>query len=53
MSQLGASATWGACGFVLSAVVPWQALLGAAVVLAALTAWVYLGEADGEWTADE
>ncbi|WP_154402849.1 hypothetical protein [Nocardioides speluncae] len=53
MERLGALALWGACGFVLAAVVPWQALVCAAVVLTALVGWVYLWEADGEWIADE
>lgn len=53
MGQLGAFAAWGTCGFVLSAVVPWQVLVGAALVLAALATWVYLGEADGGSTADQ
>lgn len=39
---------WAACGFVLTPLVLWQVLLGAALVLAALAAWVYLGGAAAE-----
>lgn len=46
--QLGAMVIWAACGFVLTPLVLWQVLLGAALVLAALAAWVYLGGAAAE-----